>query len=134
MSLLRSLSALSVYIAGRGEKQAVALHRDSFSQAPFSFPCFPFPRSTGFLSLTCCSFLYCAWEVCRWGRKANTGNLFRCNNHRIPCLTPSAPLSFSIAYEEKTCPGGKAANFQASFLIGKLLKTKQNVDSSWCWL
>lgn len=104
MSVVGSLSALSVCIARREEKQAVAIHRDGalfFIFSPFSFPCFPFPRSTGFSSLTCCSFRQCARVIYWWGGEANTGNLFRCNDYRIPCLTLSAPLSFSIVYEER---------------------------------
>lgn len=99
MSMVNSLSALSVYIAGREEKQAVALQRLLLTSTFFisKRPMRPVSQELRAPSLTCCSFPQAAADVRWWGREANTGNLFRCNDHRISCSILSAPLSFSIA-------------------------------------
>lgn len=101
--VVRSPNALSVHTAGTGGKRAVA-PQGGFSEACFLFPhlpCFLFPRSAGFLSLMGCSFLQRAQDRGWWGREADAGDLFRCSNYRMPCLTLCAPLSFSISYEER---------------------------------
>lgn len=107
MSVVSSLSALSVYVAGREEKQAVALQRwllisTFFISKPSMRPVSQEHRAP---ALTCCSFLQGAPDISWWGRETSTGNLFKCSDHRISCLILS--LSLLLYFAKKDMSGRK---------------------------
>lgn len=129
VGVVRSLNALRVYTARTEGKQAVA-PRACFLFTPFHAS--PFLGAQDWYPLP--AVLFCSVlqiEAAGAGKQAQE----MCSDATITeCLKWVCTSVLLYCHWRKMWLGGKTANFQGSFLRGKLLKTKQYTDSLWCWL